>query len=91
MSIHEIEQAIERLRPDEVERLRTWLDDFSKQSANGGGHSNGRSNKPATLAEAMGGLLGAVGKDHAGVQTSSRDAGHAFADHLVTKKSEHRL
>jgi hypothetical protein len=91
MSVQEIEQAITHLSASEVKRLAAWLESYRARSA----HSNGVSLPPAskarTLADTMGDLLGAVGRDKPGSPTSSRDAGQSFTDHLAEKKREHRL
>ena len=86
MSVHDIEQAITRLSTDEVEQFAEWFINYRSGGQPNVVSANGRSgSKPATLADAMGSLLGALGRDDDGPMSSSRDAGPAFTDYLVAR------
>ena len=91
MSIQEIEKAIERLSPSEVDSLVEWIASYRAHAETQHPSGTTQNSKPATLADALGDLIGSVGNDRTVAGGSSRNAGQTFTDHLVVKKREHRL
>jgi hypothetical protein len=76
MSIQEIEDAIKRLSSSEVDELTEWLEQYRLLGAES---TDILAPTKRSLADAMGDLLGSVGRDNAGEPTSSRDARVEFA------------
>jgi len=90
MSIQEIELAITQLSPSDVKQIAAWLENYCEHSTPVVDAAPPTQARPRTLADAMGSMLGAVGRDQLGSPTSSRDAGQSFTDYLVDKNRERR-
>ena len=91
MSVQEIEQAITQLSSSDVKRISAWLEGYCARSLPVEDATPPTPARPRTLADAMGSMLGAVGRDQLDSPTSSRDAAQSFTEYLVDKKRERRL